>query len=173
MEREQFSLEEQRQRLKDMLAFLKRFPEEKFESLRTNVVYELLGNGLALGELDKDFFLAYLKRPLAELNSMNIQSKKYAYESSQQDERECLTRIKAKWRQDAYSAQATREDAKIVKRYLEYFLIEKKEPLATFLPYFQKSELQRIEKEAKFLAGQEVKMEEHEYSHFEELARTV
>ena len=106
-----------------MLTFLKRFPEEKFESLRANVVYELLGNGLALGELDKDIFLAYLKRPLGELNSMNIQAKRYAYETSQQDERECLHRIKAKWRHDAYSAQATKEDARIVKRYLEYFLI--------------------------------------------------
>ena len=62
---ERFSLEEQRQRLKDMLTFLKRFPEEKFESLRTNVVYELMGNGLALGQLDKDVFLDYLKKPLA------------------------------------------------------------------------------------------------------------
>ena len=173
MEREQFSLKEQRQRLKDMLTFLKRFPEEKFESLRTNVVYELLGNGLALGELEKEFFLAYLKKPLGELNALNIQSKKYAYETSQQEERECLTRIKAKWRHDAYSATAKKEDSRIVKRYLEYFLVEKKEPLSTFLPFFHKNELQRIEKEAQFMAGQEVKMEEHEYSRFEELARTV
>ena len=104
---------------------------------------------------------------------MNIQAKRHIYESGQQDERECLTKIKSKWRHDAYSSQATREDSRIVKRYLEYFLIEKKEPLSTFLPYFQKFELQLIEKQARFLAGQEVKMEEHEYTQFEELARTV
>lgn len=86
------------ERLEEMLAFLKRFPDEKFNAMRANVVYELLALGFAAGKFNKDLFLNYLKTPLGEVNAMNIQSKKYAWESSEQ--RNCLQRLKGRWRNE-------------------------------------------------------------------------
>lgn len=139
---------ERRKNLIKIYEYVKDFPK-KIQGLKSNLLFEILKNGIKLGLYEEEYFLAYLKAPLRE----NYSKKKVAQNPSHWDW--LLKNIRVNLQKDNEDTRAF--DKKILKKYLEHFLMEDPN-IERFKQYLEKMLLVLTREQIMLTTGKKVKI---------------
>jgi hypothetical protein len=157
-----FTLEERRSQLQAMYKCRDDLPQ----SLKSNLLLEILENGVKLDIYDKDYFIEYLKNPL----------KNWYMSKSQTKKRELHDHVWQGYIHQLNNREGGRMDAgldkKLFKKYLEQFYLAKGD-LDEFKEYFDQDFLVELLEEFEFMAGKEIKKEKIDAKKFEKLTNQV
>ena len=145
------NLLEKREILKKIYDFLGE-NESNLSILKSDILLQILENGISLNLYDLVLFQEYLKSPV------------YVNTSQYNQKKEQINRInnQTRWKVSNINYQNQTEESKIIKKYLSYFFKEEKKSIEEFIDFFQKNFLQNLFYESVILRGDEENIQSEE-----------